>query len=1221
MAQFIKNGPDIPNRFLQAHEGGDVVFFCGAGISRPHLPGFDGLVRKLFDGFGTPKVGGDAIENAIEQERYEVAVELLDKSVAGGRGTVREEIARILMPDKDICSVIHRSLLNLAYAGGKTRIVTTNFDRFFEKAIGNENIECYQAPALPVPKREWSGLVYLHGLLPESGAQGLDDLVISSTDFGRAYILEQSAANFVRELFRNHSVCFVGYSINDPVIRYLLDAFAADRLSGVSGKEMYAFAGYSSDDKNASRKEWDGKGVTPILYRSDNKHAFLHNTLREWADIYKRGIEGKKIIIDRHTKILPPKSDGDFVGGQMRWAIADPAAAKYFASLNPAPPLEWLDVFGDNRLGREDLPCFGCDISALDEKGKFSVINRPTPSKLAPWMGFASHRHNDGKWDDVMPHLANWLLRHLDNPALIYWIAKQGGRLHKHFARMVEFSIKDASIIPPMRVLWRLLLSGRMSTSGINAYDWKDAMRRDGLSFAIRSQLRDALSPRVIIGERAIPNSPAAPKYAKDIVHCEVSFHLQDAHYLISTLKEKEQWQKALPLLLDDFTALLRDTLDIMREVGNADDKHDGSYLAMPSIAEHAQNKFYNDWTALPAFARDAWLKTKETDPAKALRVAEDWQQTPYPIFKRLAFFAATHDDIISKRKALGWLLADNGWWLWTYATKRESIRLMVALAPKLNAAEVRKLTSAILKRPPRKMYNPSATDEGFDRAVWLRLAKAHGAGIVLNKTAQNKLDALTGKYPWEIAKNESDEFSFWGGDWKFRVGDNLPPEYVLSPKTVSALAEWLKTTPALDGWYSDSSTWRSYCENNCEVVVAAFEILAKKNIFPAERWGGALSAWSQGELLQKSWRVAPILANVDDSLLQEIVHSLDFWLREQGEKVQQKDGALFLSIISHTIGLKHEANEVNGAPLSHALNTPVGRLTQGFLRWLFRQDKPKLKGNILRLLTDLCDTAKPELRPGRVMLARYVWNFFSTDEKWTKQNLLPLFDWQNPKESRAVWYGFLRSRPLVLPLLAEIKPHFLQTAQHCDELGDMARQYAGALTALALYTGKTPFSSQEFRNATAHLKEEELCSALDVIHREITSVDERRGEYWRGSVAPYFKWIWPQHRENVKPNTALQIARICTESGKNFPDAVQQLRYFLIPLTYPVDVYYGLSNRGLCGKFPKAALSLLDTITSDDSEHYAIHKLRGLLDKIRQADSRLADSPEYIRLDRICQK
>lgn len=46
--QFIRQGPDIPERLLQAHEEGRVVFFCGAGISYPaRLPDFSGLVQRL----------------------------------------------------------------------------------------------------------------------------------------------------------------------------------------------------------------------------------------------------------------------------------------------------------------------------------------------------------------------------------------------------------------------------------------------------------------------------------------------------------------------------------------------------------------------------------------------------------------------------------------------------------------------------------------------------------------------------------------------------------------------------------------------------------------------------------------------------------------------------------------------------------------------------------------------------------------------------------------------------------------------------------------------------------------------------------------------------------------------------------------------------------------------------------------------------------------------
>ncbi len=44
--QFVRQGPDIPERLIKVHEDGRVVFFCGAGISYPaRLLGLAGLVK------------------------------------------------------------------------------------------------------------------------------------------------------------------------------------------------------------------------------------------------------------------------------------------------------------------------------------------------------------------------------------------------------------------------------------------------------------------------------------------------------------------------------------------------------------------------------------------------------------------------------------------------------------------------------------------------------------------------------------------------------------------------------------------------------------------------------------------------------------------------------------------------------------------------------------------------------------------------------------------------------------------------------------------------------------------------------------------------------------------------------------------------------------------------------------------------------------------------
>lgn len=46
--RFFEDGPDIPGTLIEARELGEVVFFCGAGVSAPAgLPDFDVLANDL----------------------------------------------------------------------------------------------------------------------------------------------------------------------------------------------------------------------------------------------------------------------------------------------------------------------------------------------------------------------------------------------------------------------------------------------------------------------------------------------------------------------------------------------------------------------------------------------------------------------------------------------------------------------------------------------------------------------------------------------------------------------------------------------------------------------------------------------------------------------------------------------------------------------------------------------------------------------------------------------------------------------------------------------------------------------------------------------------------------------------------------------------------------------------------------------------------------------
>ena len=402
-----------------------MVFFCGAGISRPaDLPDFKGLVDGLFSSLGvSPNAQQEA---AINAGQFDTAIGLLEADHVGGREAVRRALAKVLSPDLDApgATGTHEALLTLARSrDGSTRLVTTNFDRLFEEVVAAKELDVkrFQAPLLRVPKKRWNGLVYLHGLLgAKPTACELDELVVSSGDFGLAYLTERWAARFVSELFRNHTVCFVGYRINDPVLRYMMDALAADRLLGESPPETFAFGSFSMGEEAAQAAEWQAKNVTPILYRDDNCHALLHETLNAWAETHRDGVRGKERIVVEYGAARPLAStkQDDFVS-RLLWAVSDPSGlpAKRFAELDPVPSLDWLEPFGEARYGHADLKRFGVPPNANADDGlAFSLTRRPWPYLLAPPMRFVGSASRYGGWDDVMWRLGHWLVRHLDDP-------------------------------------------------------------------------------------------------------------------------------------------------------------------------------------------------------------------------------------------------------------------------------------------------------------------------------------------------------------------------------------------------------------------------------------------------------------------------------------------------------------------------------------------------------------------------------------------------------------------------------------------------------------------------------------------------------------------------------------------------------------------------------------------------------------------------------------
>ncbi len=1274
--QFVANGPDIPERLLQAHEEGRVVFFCGAGISYPAgLPGFKGLVEEIYRLNGTTFT--DIERAAFEREQFDITLDLLERRLPGQRLPVRRALAKALKPKLRRKGAIdtQAALLRLARSrGGALRLVTTNFDRIFHVAAKrtSQMFQAYAAPMLPIPKNSrWDGVVYLHGLLPqkeEGEESALNHLVVTSGDFGLAYLTERWAARFVSELFRNYVVCFVGYSINDPVLRYMMDALAADRMQGEVTPQAWALGDCEPGQENRKTIEWKARGVTPILYNvpaGSNDHCALHKTLRVWAETYRDGALGKEAIIVKHARTRPQEStqQDDFVG-RMLWALSDKSGlpAKRFAAFNPVPSLDWLEAFTYERFGHGDLTRFGVPPhDEVNTEQHFSLIRRPAPYDRAAPMLLASGNIASSQWDDVMFHLARWLVRHLNDPRLVIWIAERGGQLHDRWSWLIEHELDRFASLkregkvseldeirmnapkaipgPQMRTLWRLLLSGRVKSPWKNFgfYSWSKRLKREGLTATLRLELRELLAPKVVLKKpfRWVDDDSSSadePTRVKQLVDWELALTADHVHSALRDLAD-EHWTSALPLLLDDFQQLLRDALDLMHELGEADDRSDRSYWDLPSITPHWQNRGFHDWVSLIELLRDAWLATLAIDRARATRIAQHWFELPYPTFKRLALFAASQDDCILPALWVDWLLTDDAWWLWSIDTRREVLRLLVLQGQHLAGAEQQSLETAILAGPPREMYRDDLEEDRWQdlvaRSVWLHLAKLDASGLALGEPAEARLKNISTAHPqWKLATNERDEFSCWmsgTGDPDYEDSRDVD----IAPRKRQELVQWLKKPiPGQRPFYED--TWREVCRTRFFHSWSALCDLAKDDVWPAGRWREALQAWAEEGMVLRSWQyAAPLVQTMPDAVLQEIDHAVTWWLESASKAINCHEDIL-LNLSRRMLALPLEAgsgsriirNDVEiYDPVVSAINHPIGHITQALINLWFKQnpnDNDLLPADLKPIFTTLCDAQIDRFRHGRVLMGSQLIAFFRVDRPWTEQNLLPLLNWGNPLEAKAVWEGFLWSPRLYQPLLTAFKPQFLDSANHYADLGEHRQQFATFLTYAAL--GPTEgYTEEEFRSAIGTLPKEGLEESAQALSQAVEGAADQREDYWKNRVQPFWQRIWPKSRDLATRRIAESLTRLAIAARGEFPAALAAVQDWLQPIEHPDYVVHLLHDSGLCSRYPADALSLLNAVIAN--QQWAPRELGQCLDQIAQAAPNLAQDARYLRLHEYFQR
>lgn len=319
----------IPERLLLAHARGEVLFIAGAGISQSsNLPDFRDLVLRVYAQLDTavytiisnipPEAhnqwstdrSGLTDQQAAEVKRfikgdYDVVLGMLERRMDGqshGRSSVRKAVAGELRSSGVKPAPIHHALMKLADRGGAVTIVTTNFELLLEDAAkkSSPEVQTYSLGGIPRPGRgnSFSGVLHIHGALDRNPAR-VSDLIVTDQDFGEFYLRRRVVPDFIYDAARLFNLVLIGYSANDPPMRYLLNAVAADGTRFDDLKERFAFVGTSAPDP-VGLEDWKGRGITPISYDGANGHSALLSTLERWASL--SAINGKKSHLDAEVK-------------------------------------------------------------------------------------------------------------------------------------------------------------------------------------------------------------------------------------------------------------------------------------------------------------------------------------------------------------------------------------------------------------------------------------------------------------------------------------------------------------------------------------------------------------------------------------------------------------------------------------------------------------------------------------------------------------------------------------------------------------------------------------------------------------------------------------------------------------------------------------------------------------------------------------------------------
>jgi len=1266
--RFIDKGPSIPDELLLARDQGRVVFFCGAGVSRARagLPDFFGLAEQVIESLGV--IAESPVRKVITEAKEIEARTEISGLISADKffgllerefypSDIEHAVSQALQPVNPDLSA-HQTMIDLATTPtGLVKLVTTNFDRLFNDS--HPELSSWQPPQLPNPSRakELDGVVYLHGRANEeyTSAEG-DGFILSSAEFGRAYLSEAWATDFIKQILNKYVVVFVGYTADDPPVHYLLEALnkTDDNL-----EKIYAF---QAGTKEEARVKWQHKGVEPIAYDDSDAHKALWDTLDAWAIRANDKNAWYDSVIDKAKQ--GPRELKPFERGQVAHVISSVEGTTKLLESEEVLTAEWLLVFDKNC--RYAKPSY---IGTITEQGPkidpfdlYCLDSDPIPEKLSSndyyakrevpidvWDGFElNHTDKTESFDYQFAYfrgfhsskaptlsmrlnkLHQWIGKVSSSPITLWWVIQQT-ELHPSVIDGIKWQVNREHLkdIPAIQQGWRYYFESLNEQVIEHDNDWyqlKDRVNKEGWSPQALRQYNECLRPRLVV-EKGNGFAPILTE-EKDINNNEI---LQtDVHYPNpqDDIEVPTDW---LPLVIEGTRKNLEIGLQLEADIGYY------NVLNIVSLTpENNENHLDLDNNVSSLLIRmSTMFKTLvDIDVNAAKREFNTWRTDDIHLFSLLIIWAARKPLIVNEEMFANIFLENlSNDTFWSSSHSRDLLLTLQARWSSLSSYVRNTIEDRIITGPDK--WNNEEKDKFIERQAWSSLNRLHwlndnGCSLLRDiNTITEKLKPLAPRWTKKAIPHEIQENITRGGMVKtekdYSKLSDLPLEQIL------VKSEELRGRT--DDFLIEAEPFAGLVE---DLPVKSFKCLhlASKN--------GVFQEWAWRLFLNDSKRkddkpkfialIAERLSRYSDENITSLVRGIGYWFKAVSSTLSVHYPSSYSRILTKLTDLARVypdsfktslvQSSIRKDWVMEAINSPVASVIEGMFEesWV-KEENEGIPREWIGHIEKFIVTESYLSRYALVLCSRNLGWFYAREPKWTSDNLLSAISSNDNETIQSFWSGFFWSGKVPSSKLFRVLKAPMLTFAHQNELSRkgygkvMVSNVLAGWTGIDEETGLSYISNKELRELLVRADDDFRSQILWKI--SFWSAKDKNGT-WLEHLNVLLRDVWPKQISAKSPSTTLKLCTLVFTNEVIFSKVAHLVQPLLVKVNgvHNSVPHLGRNKEKIIENHPDKVLSILHVVLSNDSRIWPYH-VNDIFIRIEKADPNLRYDERLIELKR----